>query len=130
MYYAGEIYGRRRMHYPDVERHANGTIPGVRNKHMRRLIRKAFKRHHSKVEKGLKLPRTMLEQARLIAKENGKSARWARRLFAKELAIHQPMPNDPVRTQRRAYAKRLKKEGKKDAISQLVDKMAAGELKL
>lgn len=147
-YYAGETYGGRNrlspkansrpfsnsvrkgpgrpMNYPDVERYPNGALPATRNKHMRRLIRKAFKRHHSTVEKALKLPRAMMAQARLIAKENGKSSRWARRLFERELAIHMPLPNEPTRAQRREYAKRLKKEGKKDAISQLVDKMSSG----
>lgn len=120
VFYAGETYGRRRMHYPDVERHGNGVVPGVRDKFMRRLIRKAFKVHHSKVEKALKLPRAMFEQARQIAKEEKKSSHWARRLFEKELALHQAAPNKPTRAQRRA----LKRAGVKDAISQLVGAMA------
>lgn len=124
MFYAGETYGRRRVQYPDVERYANGVLPSKRNKIMRRLIRSALKRKFSTVETALKLPRAMLEQARLIAKENGKSSRWARALFAKELAIHQPayVPAD-LRAER-AERRRLKRAGKKDAIAQLVDRMA------
>lgn len=123
-FYAGETYGRRDMHYPDVERYPSGALPSTRNKFARRLIRAAFKRHHSKVERGLKLPRAMLAQAREIARTEKKSKQWARRLFERELAIHEPVfvPKDlrAVRTEKR----RLKRQGKKDAITQLVDKMA------
>jgi hypothetical protein len=126
MYYAGETYGRHRVQYPDVERYPNGALPGIRNKLMRRLIRKALKRKFSTVETARKLPQAMLEQARLIAKENGKSARFARRLYAQELAIHQTVyaPTKPELRAMRAKNRKLKREGKKDAISQLVDRMA------
>ncbi len=128
MFYAGEMMGvgnrRRRINYPDVERYANGAVPGRRNKIARRIIRGALKRKFSSVERARKLPQAMLEQARLIARENGKSAKWAKQLYAKELAIHQDVyvPSDlrAVRTEKR----RLKRVGKKDAISQLVDRMA------
>lgn len=135
MFYAGETYGhvrasggektfrRRQVQYPDVERNANGSVPGIRNKFMRRLIRGALKRKFSTVESARKLPQAMLEQARLIAKENGKSSRWARQLFAKELAIHRVayVPSD-LRAER-TKKRKLKREGKKDAIAQLVDRM-------
>lgn len=145
MYYVGETYGRKKartiegattfadgrrvtsprsMQYPDVERNPNGSVPGIRNKFMRRLIRKAFKVHHSKIEKALKLPRAMLEQARLIAKENGHGSKWARRLFARELAIHQEAEQQPIRAQRRDHQRRLRRAGKKDAIAQLVERMS------
>lgn len=135
-WYAGETYGKRRMgrtwpktrgrsiQYPDVERYANGVVPATRNKHMRRLIRGALKRKFSRVESGLKLPRAMLEQARLIAKEQGKSARWARRLFKKELAIHQPVYVPSQKELRALRTAKRKLKRKQDAISQLVDKMA------
>lgn len=125
-FYVGETYGRHKINYPDVERYPNGAVPGVRNKHMRRIIRGALKRSFSSVEKARKLPQAMLEQARLIAKENGKSSRFARRLYAQELAIHQTVyaPTKPELRAMRAKNRKLKREGKKDAISQLVDRMA------
>lgn len=138
MYYAGETYGRRRIgrtgaktrgraiQYPDVERYPNGALASKRDKAARRLIRGALKRKFSKVETALKLPRAMLAQARLIAKENGKSPKWGRQLYEKELAIHDPV-YAPSQTELRALrtAKRkLKRQGKQDAISMLVDKMA------
>lgn len=126
MYYAGEFYGRHVIQYPDVERHKNGALPSKRNKHMRRIIRGALKRTFSRVERGLKLPRAMQAQAREIARDEKKSTRWARRLYDQELAIHRTLPNEPSRAQRRGYARKLKREGKQDAISQLVDKMTTG----
>ena len=139
-FYAGEFYGTkpainpltktriripRAINYPDMERHANGAHPGKRNKLMRRVIRGALKRRFSKVERGLKLPRAMFAQAVEVMRDEGrKGSRAARRLFAKELAIHTPQPGEPTRAQRRAYQKLLKKQGRKDAIAQLVDSMA------
>jgi hypothetical protein len=134
MFYAGETYGRRKMLYPDVERHSNGATSSTRNKAARRLIRKAFKQHHSRVEKGIKLVRAMKAQAvEVIGDEHydrskTAQARMARRLLAQELAIHQPayVPENlrALRTARR----KLKRHGKQDAISQLVERMA-GERK-
>lgn len=130
-FYAGETFGRHIINYPDTERYPNGALPSTRNKIMRRIIRGALKRRFSKVEQGLKLPRAMQAQARELAAEQIKGAekraargRWARRLFTRELAIHQARPGEATRKQRRAYAKLLKKHGQKDAIAQLVDKMA------
>lgn len=122
MYYAGETYGRHVINYPDVERNVNGSLPSKRNKFARRIIRGALKRRFSSVERGLKLPRAMQAQAREIAKENHKSTRWAKRLYQQELAIHRTVPNTPTRSQARA----LKRAGKTDAISQLVDRMTTG----
>ncbi len=119
MYYAGETLGQRKINYPDVERHANGAMPGIRDKAARRLIRGALKRRFSKVEKALELPRAMQAQAREIANDEGKSTRWARRLFEQELEIHQPVYVPATRT-----ALRANKRAAKDAIAQLVDKMA------
>jgi hypothetical protein len=133
MYYAGQTYGRRRIGrtggktqgreilYPDVERYANGAVPGKRDKLARRVIRGALKRSFSSVERALKLPRAMKEQARLIAKEQGKSSQWALRLFDRELAIHETV-YAPSKKELRAM-RTAKRKGKKDAISQLVDKM-------
>ncbi len=136
-YYAGETYGKRRLgrtrakmlgrliNYPDVERHANGSLPAIRDKPARRLIRGALKRHYSKVEKSLKLPRAMLAQARLIAREEKKSAKWAKRLYARELTIHETVfaPSGKELRKIRTAKRKLKREGKKDAITQLVERM-------
>ncbi len=123
-YYAGETYGRRRMLYPDVERYANGTVRGIRDKAARRLIRKMFGLHFSRVEKGLRLARAMQAQAREVADDADRSNRWGRRLYDKELAIHQAAHNVMTRSEKR----KLKRAGKKDAITQLVERMA-GEKK-
>jgi hypothetical protein len=123
MFYAGETFGYHTINYPDVERNADGSVPGIRNKVARRIIRGALKRKFSRVEQMRKLPQAMLEQARLIAKENGKSARFARRLYAKELAIHQTVyvPAD-LRAERR-LKRAQKRAGQTDAIAKLVDRM-------
>ena len=124
-FYAGETYGRRKMLYPDVDRHPNGALPSKRNKLARRLTRSAFKRSFSRVERGLKLPRALLAQARVIAKDTGKSSRWARRLFARELAIHKPVyvPSQKELRAMRTERRKLKRQGKQDAISALIDRM-------
>jgi hypothetical protein len=125
-YYAGETYGRHIIHYRDVERYGNGVLPSKRDKHARRIIRKALKRKYSAFEQAVKLPRAMLAQAKEIAKSEKKSVRWAHRLFAKELNIHQPVyaPDGKTLRKMRTEARRLKRRGGKDAISQLVDAMA------
>lgn len=125
MYYAGETYGRRPIQYPDVERDARGRVSGIRDKAARRIIRAALKRKFSKVERGLALSRAMLAQAREIARGEKKGSRWARKLFAKELAIHQSVyaPDHKQLRAIRTEKRKLKREGKKDAIAQLVDRM-------
>jgi hypothetical protein len=150
-YYAGETYKGLRMQYPDVERNPNGSLPGIRDKAARRLIRKAFDaKHNSRVEQALKLPRAMKAQAREVASEervekiadhhNGNRStkftstsgetRWARRLFASELAIHRPVyaPDQKTLRAMRTAKRKEKRAGKFDAIGQLVDRMA-GEQK-
>jgi hypothetical protein len=120
-FYAGETYGRHDIQHKDVERHPNGAVVGIRNKHMRRLIRRS-----------LKLARAMQAQAReIIADQHPKKsrhakARLAKRLYEMELAIHTPRPNAPTRAERRAQASLLKKNPiseivDMDAISQVVD---------
>lgn len=144
IYYAGEHYGRRSMQYPDVERNRDGSMPGIRDKHARRIIRAAFKRQTTRVERGLRAAREMKRQARQLAddrdvkiedKHNGNRStyfastsgetHWANRLFAKELAIHQPVyaPSKKELRKMRTAARKAKRAGKLDAIGQLVDRM-------
>lgn len=126
MFYAGETWGRHHVQYPDVERYPNGALPSKRNKFARRLIRGALKRQFSSVEKALRLPRAMKAQALEVARDSGKSTRWARRLFDNELAIHQPVyvPSQKELRAIRTEKRRLKRQGKVDAITALVEKMA------
>lgn len=146
LYYAGETYGRRHIQYPDVVRYPNGALPSTRNKAARRVIRAALKRKFSKVETALVLPRAMKMQARELASErtekiadyhNGNRStyfastsgdtRFARRLYAQELAIHEPVyaPSSKELRAMRTAKRKLKRQGKPyDAISSLVDKMA------
>ena len=134
------------MQYPDVERNKNGSLPGVRDKASRRLIRGAFKRKVSSTERAFGLPRAMQAQAREIASDthtpkiddhhNGNRStrftstsaetRFARRLFAKELAIHTPVyaPSKKELRRMRTEARKAKRAGKTDAIGALVDRMA------
>lgn len=129
-YYAGETYGRHLINYPDVERYGNGVLPAIRDKAARRVIRGALKRRFSTIEKALKLPRAMKAQARELVhddhreKSTSAQTRRARRLYAMELAIHAPahVPLD-LRALRTAKRK-LKRQGKVDAISALVDRMS------
>ncbi len=138
-FYAGETYGRHIIQFPDVARHANGAVASKRDKQARRLIRGALKRRFSRVESAMKLPRAMQAQAREIIRDApatriddttgrtlriGKSPRAAHRLFASELAIHEPVyvPAD-LRALRTAKRK-LKRQGRLDAIGQLVDRMS------
>lgn len=127
MFYAGEAYGPRGVQYPDVERHPNGALPAIRNKHMRRVIRRALKAKFSSLTKPLRLAQGLLAQAYEVARDEKKSGRWARRLLAKELAIHQAAyvpSHDELRKQRTAKRARLRKGLAGDAISALVDKMS------
>lgn len=122
----GKRGGRKSIQHADVVKHANGAIPGVRNKFMRRRIRKALKNVNSAVETARKLPQALMAQAADIATSEGKKGgRWARRLLAKELAIHQPV-YAPTKKELRALRTQKRKDeraGKKDAIAKLVDKM-------
>jgi hypothetical protein len=129
-YYIGEHVGKYRTVRLDVERNKNGSLGGIRNKAARRIIRAAFKDSHSSFTKGLKLARAMQDQARELARTEKKSTRWARRLYDKELSIHQPVyaPSHKELRAMRTAARKAKRKGLSngvvnDAISQLVDKM-------
>lgn len=144
-FYAGETYGTvkvktpsgatgrvpRRIQYPDVERHPNGALPATRNKFARRLIRKGLKETFSSVTKSLRLARGLRVQAYDASKDDqpkgAKRGRWARRLLAKELAIHTPVyvpTQKELRAMRTTKRFRARKGEKGDAISQLVDRMS------
>lgn len=141
-YYVGEHYGNepiggtvpggvrhtkpRQIQYPDVERHPNGAIPGVRNKIARRIIRGALKRRFSRVERALKLPRAMMAQAREVARDEKKSPAWARNLYLKELSIHQTVyaPDQKALRAMRTEKRRRERRGEVDAIEALVDRMS------
>lgn len=126
-FYAGETYGLHVIQYPDVERWPNGALPSKRNKFARRLIRNALKRKFSRVETARKLIQGMTLQAYEIARDEKSSGRYARRLLAKELKIHQTVyaPDSKtlrkIRTEKRA---RLRRGEPADVISALVNKMA------
>lgn len=130
-YYAGETYGRHLINYPDVERYPNGVIPGARSKPARRLIRGALKRRFSRVERALQLPRAMMVQARELVhddhydKSTSAQTRRARRLFAMELAIHTPVyaPSGKELRAIRTMKRKLKRQGKVDAITKMADWM-------
>jgi hypothetical protein len=126
-YYAGEKYKGQRIQNPDVERHGSGAVTGVRDKAARRLIRKALKRRFAKTERAPQLARDMQAQAVDAAKAEGKSNRWARRLYEKELAIHQTVyaPSKKELRKMRTQKRKDARAGKVDAIGQLVDAMAA-----
>ncbi len=132
MYWAGETFGKHIVQYPDVERRPNGTVPSVRNKAARRVIRKALKRRFSRVESALRLPRAMQAQALELVRESfpGKSRysqnRRAKKLYELELAIHQPVyaPSAKELRKIRTAKRRDLRNGKVDAISALVDRMA------
>ena len=125
MFYAGESYNEHDVQYPDVERHPNGALPSVRCKPMRRIIRGALKKRYSSLTKSLRLAQGLRAQAYEAARDDKRSGRWARRLLAKELEIHQTVyvPADlrALRTERR---KKMRKGLAGDAISQLVDQMS------
>lgn len=122
-YYIGEHVGAYRVVHRDVERYPNGAMPGVRDKGARRLIRKAFLRNASSVEKALRRVRAMKVQAFEIARDQKKSRQWARRLFAAELALHQPVFVPDAR-KARTEKRKMKRRGEKDAIAKLVDRMS------
>lgn len=122
-YYIGEHVGKYVVVRPDVERHQNGALPGTRDKHARRLIRAAFLRSKSSIERGLRNVRAMKAQAFEIAKDEKKSHQWARRLFAKELAIHQAVFVPDAR-KARTEKRKAKRRGEKDAIAKLVERIA------
>lgn len=136
VYYAGETIGRNRINYPDVERYANGAIAGIRDKQARRLIRSKLIRRGKDLESGLQLARAMKAQAIEVVRDEHKKKsraakqRMAKRLFAQELAIHQPV-YVPTKKQIRAARTENRKRARKglppltsinDAISQLVDR--------
>lgn len=144
-YYAGETLGRRRIQYPDVARYPmsyppalRGKVASKRDKQARRLIRGALKRTFSKIEREMKLPRAMQAQARELIRDApsrrtdssgvtawiGKSPRAARRLYASELAIHEPVYVPENLRAFRTEKRKLKRQGKLDAIGQLVDRMS------
>ena len=124
-FYAGETYGRNRVQYPDVERWPNGALPSKRDKLARRIIRGALKKRFSSLTPALRLAQGLRAQAYEAARDDKRSGRWARRLLAKELEIHQTVyvPAD-LRALRTAKRKRLRAGRAGDAISELVDRMA------
>lgn len=121
----GRLKGRP-INHPDVERKANGQVVGKRDKAARRMLRKALKKSRSTTEHALEQPRAMQAQAAEVMREEGRrGGRAGRRLFERMLDIHQPRPNELTRAQRRSMQKALRKAGKKDAITELVDAFAA-----
>jgi hypothetical protein len=126
-FYAGKTYKGQKIQNHDAERYRSGAIVGTRNKAARRLIRKALKRRYAKTERAPQLARDMQAQAAEVAKAEGKSNRWARRLYEKELAIHQPVyaPTKKELRKMRTQKRKDARAGKVDAIGQLVDAMAA-----
>lgn len=126
-FYAGETYGPYRVQYPDVERYPNGALPSIHSKPMRRIVRAALKRKFSRVETARKLIQGMTLQAYEIARDEKSSGRYARRLLAKELKIHQTVYAPygktlrKIRTEKRA---RLRRGEAADPISALVNKLA------
>lgn len=124
MFYAGESYNEHDVQYPDVERYPNGALPSKRVKPMRRIIRAALKKTFSRLTKSLRLAQGLKAQAYEVARDEKRSGRYARRLLAKELAIHQTayVPAD-LRALRTEKRKKLRKGLAGDAISELVDRM-------
>lgn len=125
--YAGETYSRHAVQYPDVARYPNGALPSIKCKPMRRIIRGALKRRFSSLTKTLRLAQGMRAQAYELASEEKRSGRWARRLLAKELAIHQPVyaPTKPELRAMRTKIRAAKRKGTHvDAISALADQMS------
>lgn len=125
-YYAGEIYGRHHVNHLDVERNADGSVPGIRDKSARRIIRKAFGRSFSRVEKRINFAREMKAQALEVARDEKKSTRWGLRLLAKELAIHQTVycPDKKTIRAMRTAKRKLTRKGQKDFITQALEKLA------
>lgn len=127
-FYAGETYGRHVVQYSDVERYPNGALPSRRDKLARRIIRGALKKKFSSLTKSLRLAQGLRAQAYEATREEkgSKRGRAARRLLAAELAIHKTVyvPAD-LRAERTEKRKRLRAGLAGDAISELVDRMAA-----
>lgn len=133
-FYAGEHFGRHRMQHADVTRNANGSLPGIRNKAARRIIRKAFAAKVSRVEQGLRRTRELKAQAREVIadehyeKSSSAQMRRARKLLAAELSIHQPVyaPTGPeLRAMRTAKRKEMH-TGKKDFITAAIEQIVEG----
>lgn len=130
-YYAGESVGKHPMLYPDTERNPNGSVPGIRDKGARRIIRKAFAAIFSPVERGLRRTRALQAQAReVISNEHGKKSssaqrHRARRLLAAELAIHQPVYAPDKKTIRamRTAKRKAERAGKKDFITSAIERI-------
>lgn len=132
VHYAGETFGPHVVQYPDVERYPNGALPAKRNKSMRRMIRAALKRTYSSTTKSLRLAQGLIAQAYEAARDEKprKSGRWARRLLAKELAIHKAVYAPDQKTLRKirtAKRARIRKGLAADPIAALVNKMADGK---
>lgn len=137
MHYAGETFGPHVVQYPDVERYPNGALPAKRNKIARRLVRAALKRTYSATTKSLRLAQGLRAQAYEAGRDRArdfivrretppKIGRWARRLLAKELAIHQTVyapDSKTLRKIRTAKRARIRKGLVADPIAALVDKM-------
>lgn len=129
-FYAGETYYGLNIQYPDVERWPNGALPAKRDKGARRIIRGALKKKFSSLTKSLRLAQGLRAQAYEAARDDqpsgAKRGRWARRLLAKELMIHQTVyvPAD-LRALRTEKRKRLRAGLAGDAIGELVDRMVA-----
>ena len=129
-FYAGETYGRHIVQYQDVERYPNGAPPSKRDKLARRIIRSALKRSFSRLTKSTRLAQGLRAQAYEASRDeqppDAQRGRWARRLLAKELAIHQVVyaPSQKELRKMRTQKRKDKRAGTGDAISQLVDSMA------
>jgi hypothetical protein len=129
-FYAGEAYQGHPLQYPDVERYPNGALPARRDKLARRIIRGALKKRFSSLTKSLRLAQGLRAQAYEAARDEqpkgAKRGRWARRLLARELAIHQPVyaPTKKELRKTRTQKRKDARAGKVDAIGQLVDAMA------
>lgn len=120
-YYAGEMYNEHPMNHLDVERNANGSMPGIRNKLARRRIRASFKRKYSTVEQGLQRLRAMKAQAMDVTD----NPREGRRLLAKELSIHQVVyvPDQKQLRAMRTEKRKLARAGKRDRVNAAIEKL-------
>lgn len=98
MYYAGQTMGKRKrtkngkrggrpLVHADTERKADGTY-GIKNKAARRMIREKQRKHHSKVERGVKFAQAIHAEARTLSN----NSHDAKRIYDQELAFHQPVP--------------------------------------
>lgn len=112
-YYAGrgKIKGRPIVH-ADTATKADGTY-GKKNKAARRMIRAKLKKSRSSVEKGVRYAQDLRAQAHVLS-NNGRDAR---RILEAELAQHAPVPQPPVRGDRKRTPRRVREQ-----ISEAVDK--------